>query len=144
MGAMPKTLGSWFRSRSSMLVLFGEPLKMKSTYVFWCSLAFSALMMCSVVIPSHAEDGHHPLLDWIGGYLATACEHHQSVTRVMQATIEPSQVEHEVTGGWKAFEFCDEPYYNNYFEPDSSDRQSQILAIAQIPPYKPQQETVAW
>ncbi|HMO94345.1 MAG TPA: ThuA domain-containing protein [Pirellulaceae bacterium] len=91
-----------------------------------------------------AADGHHPLLEWIGGYFATACEHHQSIAKIMQATIEPSEVEHPVLRGWQAFEFFDEPYYNNYFGPHGPDSRLQVLATAQIPPENPHREIVAW
>jgi type 1 glutamine amidotransferase len=91
-----------------------------------------------------AEDGDHPLLRWIGGYFATRCQHHQSVARVMDATIEPGEVEHPVLRGWKAFSLRDEPYYNNYFGPQGPAQDVVALASSMLPPENPKREIVAW
>jgi type 1 glutamine amidotransferase len=90
------------------------------------------------------QDGHHPLLDWLGGYFATACHHHQSVAKVLEATIEPAAGQHPILRGWEAFTLFDEPYYNNYFGPPQ--RRSSVIpiAIANLPPEAPQPEVVAW
>lgn len=36
-------------------------------------------------------DGHHPLLDWTGGYFANRCAHHQSVAKIFESNIEPAE-----------------------------------------------------
>jgi type 1 glutamine amidotransferase len=90
-------------------------------------------------------DGSHPLLDWIGGYFATRCKHHQSVARVYaKATINLPEKRHPTSGGWKAFTIHDEPYTNIYF--GRPDRRARVtpLATAQLPPEKPATEVVAW
>jgi type 1 glutamine amidotransferase len=90
-------------------------------------------------------DGQHPLLDWMGGYFATKCPHHQSVARLFpEATIQPGPKEHPVRRGWKQFTLNDEPYINNYFGPKGITDQVAVLATAQLPPEAPKTETVAW
>ena len=92
-----------------------------------------------------AEDGAHPLLDWMGGYFATRCRHHQSIARVYPAAaIEPAKVEHPVLQGWKAFTVHDEPYIRNYFGKDGPAKTVTALATSRLPPEAPQPETVAW
>ena len=92
-----------------------------------------------------AEDGSHPLLEWMGGYFATRCKHHQSVARVYpQATIEPTRGEHPVLRGWKAFTIHDEPYINNYFGKNGMADHVTALATSMLPPEAPKRETVAW
>jgi type 1 glutamine amidotransferase len=91
-----------------------------------------------------AEDGDHPLLRWAGGYFATKCKHHQSVAKVMTATIEPAKSPHDVLRGVKAFKLHDEPYYNNYFGQNGPAKNVTVLATAQVPPAAPKVETVAW
>lgn len=92
-----------------------------------------------------AADGEHPLLHWMGGYFATRCDHHKSVARVFQeATIEPGKDEHPVLRGWKKFTVHDEPYINNWFGKDGPAKNVTMLATSQLPPEKPQAETVAW
>jgi type 1 glutamine amidotransferase len=92
-----------------------------------------------------AADGDHPLLHWTGGYFATRCNHHKSVARVFQeATIEPGTTDHPVLRGWKKFTVHDEPYINNFFGKDGPAKNVTILATSQLPPEKPQAETVAW
>lgn len=91
------------------------------------------------------EDGDHPLLHWTGGYFATRCKHHKSVARVFQeATVEPGKADHPVLRGWKKFTVNDEPYINNFFGKDGPAKNVTVLATAQLPPEKPQAETVAW
>lgn len=92
-----------------------------------------------------AADGDHPLLHWTGGYFATRCEHHKSVARVFkEATVEPAKSEHPVSRGWKTFTLHDEPYINNFFGKDGPAKNVTALATAQLPPEKPNRETVAW
>ena len=91
-----------------------------------------------------AEDGDHPLLHWLGGYFATGCKHHRSVARVVKAKIEPGAGQHPVLRGWKAFEFDDEPYWNNYFGPGGMAKNVKAVAYGLLPPEEPQREVVAW
>ncbi|MBY0456401.1 MAG: ThuA domain-containing protein, partial [Gemmataceae bacterium] len=90
-------------------------------------------------------EGAHPLLDWTGGYFATRCKHHQSIARVFkEATIEPAKGAHPILQGWKAFTLNDEPYINNYFGKDGPAKGVTVLATSQLPPEKPNRETVGW
>ncbi len=89
-------------------------------------------------------EGDHPLLGWIGGYFATGCDHHRSVARVMDATIEPGEATHPVMRGWKPFSLRDEPYYNNYFGPEGPADNVVSLATSMLPPEDPKREVVAW
>lgn len=92
-----------------------------------------------------AADGDHPLLHWTGGYFATRCTHHKSIARVFpEATIEPGETDHPVLRGWQKFTVNDEPYINNFFGKDGPAKGVTILATSQLPPEKPQAETVAW
>jgi hypothetical protein len=92
-----------------------------------------------------AADGDHPLLHWMGGYFATRCEHHKSVAKVfLQAKVEPTAGEHPVLRGWKAFEFHDEPYIQNWFGKDGPAKNVTPIATAMLPPEKPAKETIAW
>ncbi|XZE20827.1 ThuA domain-containing protein [Pirellulaceae bacterium SH449] len=89
-------------------------------------------------------EGHHPLLDWTGGYFATACEHHQSVATIFESTIEPAERAHAVLAGWKSFRIHDEPYYEMYFGPKETHERLIPFATAMIPPEAPRQQLVAW
>jgi type 1 glutamine amidotransferase len=90
------------------------------------------------------DDGAHPLLDWLGGYFATRCKHHQSIARIFEeATIEPA-AEHPVMQGVEAFTIHDEPYINNYFGPDGMASNVTALATSMLPPEMPKREIVAW
>jgi type 1 glutamine amidotransferase len=92
-----------------------------------------------------AEDGAHPLLDWMGGYFATAgCKHHRSVARMVPATLTPEKVDHPVLRGWKEFHFDDEPYWNNYFGKDGPADNVTLLVSTMLPPEAPKKETVVW
>lgn len=92
-----------------------------------------------------AADGDHPLLHWTGGYFATRCKHHKSVAKVFpEATIEPGKGDHPVLRGWKKFTVNDEPYINNWFGKDGPAKGVTVLATSQLPPEKPQAETVGW
>ncbi|MEM9589303.1 MAG: ThuA domain-containing protein, partial [Planctomycetota bacterium] len=93
-------------------------------------------------------DGDHPLLDWLGGYFASRCEHHQSIARIFpQATIEPAaKLNHPVLRGWKPFTIRDEPYINNYFGPENRLLEEGTISFAtsQLPPEAPTQQVVCW
>jgi type 1 glutamine amidotransferase len=92
-----------------------------------------------------SAEGGHPLLHWTGGYFATRCDHHKSIAKVFQkATIEPATSEHPILRGWQSFTLHDEPYINNYFGKDGPAKGVSVLATAQLPPEKPQAETVGW
>jgi len=90
------------------------------------------------------EAGHHPLLDWMGGYFATGCRHHQSVARVFEATIKPAAGSHPILRGWQEFTMVDEPYYNNYFGPKGISDRVTPIATSMLPPESPQEEVVGW
>ncbi len=89
-------------------------------------------------------DGDHPLLHWLGGYFATACTHHQSVARVVPATIKPEPGDHPILRGWKTFAFDDEPYWNNYFGKDGPAKNVTFLVSTMQPPEDPKKEIVGW
>ena len=94
-----------------------------------------------------ADDGDHPLLHWMGGYFATRCKHHQSIAKIYsEALITPSDEEHPLKRGWKAFQVNDEPYINNYFGKDGNRLAVSVtpIAVSMLPPEKPQKEIVAW
>jgi type 1 glutamine amidotransferase len=89
--------------------------------------------------------GDHPLLEWIGGYFATRCTHHQSVAKVFaQATVEPDAKDHPINRGWTKFDFHDEPYIKNYFGPKGMTKNVTSFAMAMLPPEKPEKQTVGW
>ena len=91
-------------------------------------------------------EGEHPLLHWMGGYFATACEHHQSIARIYEsATINIAASDHAICRGCKRFTLGDEPYINNYFGKDNK-LATNVTAIAtsMLPPSDPKKETVAW
>jgi type 1 glutamine amidotransferase len=91
-----------------------------------------------------SKTGDHPLLRWIGGYFATRCDHHKSVAKVFaKATVEPAG-DHPITRGWKAFDFHDEPYIENYFGPNGMAKGVAAFATAMLPPEKPVKQTIGW
>jgi type 1 glutamine amidotransferase len=94
-----------------------------------------------------AEDGGHPLLEWMGGYFATRCKHHQSIANIYPAaTITPAAKGHPVSRGWKEFTLHDEPYINNYFGPAGNKPGANVtvFATSMLPPEAPKPEIVAW
>jgi type 1 glutamine amidotransferase len=94
-----------------------------------------------------AEDGAHPLLQWLGGYFAAHGKHHQSTAKIYQvATITPAAAEHPILRGWKEFTVHDEPYINNYFGPNGNKLAPNVTALAtsMLPPDAPKREIVAW
>ena len=91
------------------------------------------------------EDGDHPLLNWMGGYFATKCKHHQSIARIFrEAEIKPAAVKHPVLRGVVPFKIYDEPYINNYFGPNGMAGNVTALATSMLPPENPKKEVVAW
>lgn len=91
-------------------------------------------------------DGDHPLLHWMGGYFATRCDHHQSIARHYDATIEAADNAHPIARGWKTFTLREEPYINNYFGPDNNQLLPGAFAVAvsMLPPEDPKREIIAW
>lgn len=91
------------------------------------------------------DNGDHPLLDWMGGYFATRCKHHQSIAKIFpEAEIIPDNASHPVMRGVEAFRIHDEPYINNYFGPNGMAKNVVSLATSMLPPDNPKKETVAW
>ena len=93
------------------------------------------------------ENGQHPLLQWMGGYFATSCPHHQSIAKIYRdATIECAAADHPVSHGWSNFTLHDEPYINNYFGNDENKLAPNVtaLAVSMLPPEKPKREVVSW
>ncbi len=94
-----------------------------------------------------ARDGDHPLLQWMGGYFATRCEHHQSIAKIYEAArIEAADPNHPTANGWNAMVLHDEPYINNYFGPDDNQLMPGAFALATstLPPEAPKEEIIAW
>ena len=92
-----------------------------------------------------APDGAHPLLEWMGGYFATRCNHHQSVAKVFPSVkVAPAAAGHPVSRGWREFTLDDEPYYNNYFGPDGNRPAANVTAFAtaMLPPETPRREVI--
>lgn len=91
------------------------------------------------------DDGAHPLLEWMGGYFATRCVHHQSTARIFEAArIELNPAPHPVLRGVEAFTIHDEPYINNYFGPNGLEKNVTPLMTSMLPPESPKPEIVAW
>lgn len=99
------------------------------------------------------DDGSHPLLQWMGGYFATRCVHHQSIARIfnsarieLASSNESSESDdmHPVLRGVKPFTIDDEPYINNYFGPNGIEDNVTPLLTAMLPPENPKKEVVAW
>lgn len=91
-------------------------------------------------------DGDHPLLHWMGGYFAARCDHHQSIARHYDATIEAADPAHPISRGWNTFTLREEPYINNYFGPDNNQLLPGAFAVATslLPPENPKREIIAW
>jgi len=91
-------------------------------------------------------DGDHPLLHWMGGYFAAKCDHHQSIAKHYDATIEAANSNHPIARGWQTFTLRDEPYINNYFGPDNNQLLPGAFALAtsMLPPESPKREIIAW
>jgi type 1 glutamine amidotransferase len=91
-------------------------------------------------------DGDHPLLHWMGGYFAAKCDHHQSIARHYDATIEAADLSHPIARGWNTFTLREEPYINNYFGPNNNQLLPGAFAVAtsMLPPEDPNPEIIAW
>ncbi|MGB8167593.1 MAG: ThuA domain-containing protein, partial [Chthoniobacteraceae bacterium] len=93
------------------------------------------------------ENGEHPLLQWMGGYFATKCKHHQSIAKIYPAaTITPAVPTHQISRGWREFTLNDEPYINNYFSDHDNKLAPNVTALATslLPPEAPKSEIVSW
>lgn len=90
------------------------------------------------------EDGDHPLLEWMGGYFATRCIHHQSTARIFEKASIEINARHPVLRGVKPFVVHDEPYINNYFGPNGIEKNVTPLMTSMLPPESPKPEVVAW
>ncbi|QDV24243.1 ThuA domain-containing protein [Aureliella helgolandensis] len=91
------------------------------------------------------DDGSHPLLNWMGGYFATRCVHHQGIARIYeQADIVLESPQHPVLRGCQPFSIHDEPYIKNYFGPDGIAPNVTPLLTSMLPPESPQKEVIAW
>ncbi|HBE69125.1 MAG TPA: hypothetical protein DDW52_13325 [Planctomycetaceae bacterium] len=90
------------------------------------------------------EDGQHPLLQWMGGYFATRCVHHQSTARIFKKASININSRHPVLRGVKPFVLHDEPYINNYFGPNGIEKNVTPLMTSMLPPESPKPEVVAW
>jgi len=147
------------RSQADSIVFIGDifpPQRLPDSPLVLAQLGEMMQRGCGLVCVHYATglravdvlpDGSHPLLQWLGGYFATRCPHHQSVAKVFpRVTITPAAPGHPVTRGWREFSLPEEPYYNNYFGPGGNRLASNVTAIAtsQLPPEAPQREVVAW
>ncbi len=90
------------------------------------------------------DDGMHPLLQWMGGYFATRCVHHQSTARIFEAAKVEVNEKHAICNGVNPFTIHDEPYINNYFGPNGMQRNVTPLMTAMLPPESPKPEVIAW
>ena len=91
-------------------------------------------------------DGDHPLLHWMGGFFAAKCDHHQSIARHYDASIEAPNSSHPTARGWDTFTLREEPYINIYFGPEDNQmlKGAFPLATSMLPPEEPKNETIAW
>jgi hypothetical protein len=92
-----------------------------------------------------AEDGNHPLLDWLGGYYAANCKHHKSSGGFYEKVeYPPAAGNHPILRGWKAFSFQGESYWNIYFGKDGPSSAVVPIATCALPPEDPKTQVVAW
>ena len=147
------------RNRASTVVFIGDifpPQRLPDSPLILAQLGEMMQRGCGLACVHYATglravdvtpDGNHPLLNWLGGYFATRCPHHQSVAKVFpRVTISPAGTAHPVTRGWREFSMPEEPYYNNYFGPGGNKLAPNVTAVATslLPPEAPQREVVAW
>lgn len=90
------------------------------------------------------DDGTHPLLQWMGGYFATRCVHHQGTARIYEQADIEINAKHPILNGVKPFSLHDEPYINNYFGPNGIERNVTPLMTSMLPPESPKPEVIAW
>ena len=147
------------RNRASTVVFIGDifpPQRLPDSPLVLAQLGEMMNRGCGIACVHFATglravdvrpDGSHPLLNWLGGYFATRCPHHQSVAKVFpMVTISPETRAHPVSRGWKEFSLPEEPYYNNYFGPGGNRLAPNVTALATstLPPESSKREIVAW
>lgn len=147
------------KSAADSVVFIGDlfpPVRMPDSESVMTELGEMMERGCSIVCIHYATGlgqahvgpgGEHPLLEWMGGYFATGCEHHQSIARIFpQAEIVPAADGHPVSHGWKPFTINDEPYIENYFGPADAPSRSRLIefATSMLPPEQPKRQVVAW
>ena len=147
------------RNRARTVVFIGDifpPQRLPDSPLVLAQLGEMMKRGCGLVCVHYATglravdvppDGNHPLLQWLGGYFATRCAHHQSVAKVFpMVAISPAAPGHPVSRGWREFSLPEEPYYNNYFGPGENRLAPNVTALAtsQLPPEAPKREVVAW
>ena len=147
------------RNRASTVVFIGDifpPQRLPDSPLVLSQLGEMMARGCGLACVHYATglravdvqpDGSHPLLQWLGGYFATRCPHHQSVAKVFPSvTISPAANQHPVSRGWREFSLPEEPYYNNYFGPGGNRLAPNVTAVATsaLPPEAPKREVVAW
>jgi type 1 glutamine amidotransferase len=132
------------------------PMRMPDSAAIMAQLGAMMKRGCGIVCVHYATglraddvaaDGAHPLLQWLGGYFATKCAHHQSIAKIYPAaTITPAAAGHPVLRGWKEFTLNDEPYINNWFggEGNALLPGVTVLATSMLPPESPKSQRVAW
>ncbi len=92
-----------------------------------------------------ADDGSHPLLDWLGGYYAANCKHHKSSGGFYEKVeYLPVPGKHPILRGWKAFSFQGESYWNIYFGKNGSTAAVVPIATCMLQPEEPKPQVVAW
>ncbi|WP_235951197.1 hypothetical protein [Crateriforma spongiae] len=147
------------QSKADSVVFIGDmfpPTKFANTESILDELSGMMDRGCGIVCLHYATgleakdvgpDGQHPLLQWMGGYFATRCDHRRSVARIFDAaTIEKASADHPVGAGWEPFTLHDEPYINNYFGPEANRMLPGAipLATSMLPPEAPERQVVAW
>jgi len=152
-------VGQAILDTASTVVFIGDtfpPMRLPDSAAILKKLGEMMARGCGIVCVHYATglraddvraDGDHPLLQWMGGYFATKCLHHQSIARIFPAaTIAPAAPDHPIWRGCQAFTIHDEPYINNYFGPYGNRMAANVtaLATAMLPPEAPKAETVSW
>lgn len=163
-GVRAKVVSDWpqdaaVRDRASTVVFIGDifpPQRLPDSPLILSQLGEMMKRGCGLACVHYATglravdvpaDGSHPLLNWLGGYFAVRCPHHQSVAKVFpMVTISPAGSSHPVAQGWREFSLPEEPYYNNYFGPGRNRLASNVTVVATspLPPEAPNREAVAW
>ena len=144
---------------ASTVVFIGDtfpPMRLPDSAAIMTKLGSMMQRGCGIVCIHYATglragdvgaNGEHPLLQWMGGYFATKCEHHQSIAKIFPAaTITPAAAQHPVWQGCREFTLNDEPYINNYFGRDENHPALNVtvLATSMLPPDAPKPEAVSW
>ena len=92
-----------------------------------------------------ADDGTHPLLDWLGGYYAANCKHHKSSGGFCEKIeYRPAAGNHPMLRGWRAFSFQGESYWDMYFGKQGPLPAVVPIATSMLPPEEPKPQITAW